>query len=208
MRLPVLIFDFGNVVGFFDYLILCERFGRRLGLTAESFRDLALANGFTPLLLDFESGRIPPEDFATRIGSMTNLSIPYDEFVDDWSDIFRLNEPVSELIAGLRGAGYRLILGSNTNALHAPFYRRKFATTLDHFEHLVLSHEVGHMKPAREFYEACVSKADAPADSCVFIDDVLENVEGARAAGLQAIHYQDDRSLLGELEALGVEIGG
>lgn len=37
MRVPVLIFDFGNVVSFFDYLLACERFGRRAGLTGPEF---------------------------------------------------------------------------------------------------------------------------------------------------------------------------
>ena len=36
MREPVLIFDFGNVIAFFDYLLAWEKFGRRIG--AAGFR--------------------------------------------------------------------------------------------------------------------------------------------------------------------------
>ena len=34
MRVPVLMFDFGNVVGFFDYSGMFRRFGLRLGMSA------------------------------------------------------------------------------------------------------------------------------------------------------------------------------
>jgi FMN phosphatase YigB (HAD superfamily) len=40
----------------------------------------------------------------------------------------------------------------------------------------------------------------------VFIDDLLENVEGARAAGLVGLHYLSTEALLGELAGLGVEV--
>ena len=42
MREPVLIFDFGNVVGFFDYLRACERFACGLGMTGQELRDLLI----------------------------------------------------------------------------------------------------------------------------------------------------------------------
>ena len=38
MRHPVLMFDFGNVIGLFDYALMFNRFGPRLGLTAPSSR--------------------------------------------------------------------------------------------------------------------------------------------------------------------------
>ena len=66
--------------------------------------------------------------------------------------------------------------------------------TLDLFDRLILSYEVGHMKPSEEFYRACVTAADVPASSCVFIDDMIENVEGARRAGLEAIQFVDTPS--------------
>ncbi len=44
------------------------------------------------------------------------------------------------------------------------------------------------------------------AASCVFIDDMPENVEGARQAGLRAIHYLTTGTLIDELRRLGVEV--
>ncbi len=207
MRLPVLMFDFGNVIGFFDYMLIFGRFGARLGMSAEEFRTLVEAKGMARLLAEFERGALAPEEFSKRIQAESGLDIPFEDFAADWEDIFELNASVGELVAELKGQGYTLLLGSNTNAIHAPFYRRQFRETLDHFDHFVFSHEARELKPDRGFFDACVSVAGVPTDSCVFIDDVEANVEGARAAGLKGIVYRGDTPrLIDDLRAAGVEI--
>lgn len=206
MREPALIFDFGNVVGFFDYLKACERLGPKLGLTAEAFRRRIMERGFAELLGRFESGTIGPEQFVEEVIVLSGLRLPYHEFVDAWQNIFWLNESVARLIERLKSAGYTLLLGSNTNILHSTHYRRQFASTLELFDHLVLSHDVGHTKPNPEFYQACVAAAGLPAASCIFVDDLPENVDGARKAGLIGVHFIDTPALITDLTRLGIEI--
>jgi putative hydrolase of the HAD superfamily len=201
-----LVFDFGNVVAFFDYTRIYERIAPLLGLTVDEFRARLHEEGFDDLLIEFESGRIAPEAFAEAVMTCLAFSMPYEQFVAAWEDIFTLNEPVAKLIEALGSSGYRLLLGSNTNALHFAHYRRQFADTMRHFDRLVASHEVGHMKPAREFYEACAQAAGLAPERCVFIDDIEVNVIGARDAGLKAIQYVDTPSLIEKLAGLGVQI--
>jgi glucose-1-phosphatase len=206
MRETTLIFDFGNVVGFFDYLRTCERFAGILGMTGPDLRDLLVQRGFSGLLAEFESGRIGADAFAARLMDLAGVRLSYEAFVRAWEDIFWPNESVCRLVAFLRSREYAIYLGSNTNLLHATRYRRQFAETLDLFDGFILSYEVGHLKPAREFFDACVKAAGVPAASCVFIDDVEENVEGARQAGLTAFQYLDTPTLIGELARAGVEV--
>jgi glucose-1-phosphatase len=208
MREPVLIFDFGNVVGFFDYLRACERFAGHLGMTGTDFRDLVMQRGFPRLHAEFESGRIEPEAFADRLMEISGVRLPFPDFVRAWEDIFWPNESIAGLIAFLKRKGYPLYLGSNTNLLHATYYRRQFAGTLDLFDGFILSYEVGHMKPARAFFDACVEAAGVPASSCLFIDDLAENIEGARQAGLIGIQYVDTPTLMIDLDRAGVEVPG
>jgi putative hydrolase of the HAD superfamily len=207
MRQPALIFDFGNVVAFFDYLRACERFGARLGLTGQELRDRLLNQDFVHVLGQFESGRMAPDRFARELMARAGLSVSYEEFVRDWEDIFWLNEPVARLVSLLKARNYTLILGSNTNVLHSSHFRRRFASTLDQFTKLVLSHDVGCLKPEAGFYAACVAAAGTSAGSCVFIDDMAENVAGARSAGLTAIQYVDTPGLRADLRRVGVDIG-
>lgn len=206
MRRPALIFDFGNVVAYFDYRKACEHFGRQLGLSGEAFLERVRRQGFSELVQQYESGRIIAEEFSRRVCELAGLEISHDDFAAAWSDIFWLNEPVAELVARLKARGYTLVLGSNTNDLHANQFRGQFAETLAHFDHLVLSYEIGHIKPAADFYHACAKAAGTAPDECVFIDDLAENVEGARSAGLLAVQFRDVTTLLPELHALGVEV--
>ena len=69
---------------------------------------------------------------------------------------------------------------------------------------LVMSHEVGHVKPTVEFYRACAEAAGRPIEECIFIDDLPENVAGAQAAGMSGILYRDTPTLVMELRDRGV----
>lgn len=207
-RRPVLIFDFGNVLAFFDYTRACDRLGPRVGLSGADFLLRLRERGLTPLLQDYERGSISSLEFSESVSALAGLDIPHHEFATAWADIFGLNEPVAALVRELRSQGYTLVLGSNTNDLHAVQFRRQFADTLAHFHELVLSYEVGLIKPSAEFYHACASAAKAAPGDCVFIDDMPENIDGARAAGLMGVHYQGVPNLLEELDALGVELDG
>lgn len=203
---PVLIFDFGNVIAFFDYQRACDQLGRPLGLSGEALLELARARNFVAILQRYERGAITAEAFSKSFCQLVGLDLPHHEFAAAWSDIFWLNEPMAQLVAFLKRAGYRLILGSNTNVLHAERFREQFATTLAHFDHLVLSHEVGHLKPSAEFYLACAAAAGEEPASCLFIDDLAENVEGARAAGLAALQFTEFPRLLSDLAQAGIAV--
>src|SRR5262249_16181099 len=122
-----------------------------------------------------------------------------------YADIFRPNESVCELLPRLKGR-YRLLLGSNTNDLHARQFLRQLDEPLGHFDALVLSHEVGSRKPAPAFYRHCQSLAGCAAEECLFIDDLPANVLGARACGWHGVVYTTTDNLLNELAALGVVI--
>jgi len=80
--------------------------------------------------------------------------------------------------------------------------RRRFAF-LKRFLAIVVSGELGIMKPdARIFRHLTETHGLRPAD-CLFIDDSPKNVAGARAAGLQAIHFTGPDALREELRGLG-----
>ncbi|MDR3632798.1 MAG: HAD family phosphatase [Isosphaeraceae bacterium] len=206
MQRPAIIFDFGNVVAHFDYRRACERYGQRLGITGDAFLERLRDLGFSDIVQRYERGALSSRQFAQAVCSLIGLEISYEDFAASWSDIFWLNEPVARLIGLLKRGGYTLVLGSNTNDLHAAQFRQQFAETLSHFDRLVLSYEVGHSKPSADFYHACAAAAGCSPAGCVFIDDLAENVAGAVAAGLRGIQYRDVSSLVPELRALGVDI--
>jgi putative hydrolase of the HAD superfamily len=207
MRRPALIFDFGNVLAHFDYTTAAEILGSRLEMSANDFMEHAKSLGFRELADQFECGRLSPEAFSQTLCKRAGLEITHDEFVEAWSDIFWLNEPVAALVEDLKSRGYRLVLGSNTNVLHAEHFRWKFAEALSHFNRLVLSYEVGGMKPSPSFYHACAFAAGVSPGECLFVDDLEVNVQGARSVGMRGIQYRDYPTLVDDLGQLGIETG-
>jgi putative hydrolase of the HAD superfamily len=200
MEIQTIVFDFGNVLGFFDYARAIARLAPHAGITAEAIR----ASVYGGELEDaYESGRIGTTEFLCRLRQLCQLRCTDEEAGAAFADIFWPNEPVCTLVPRLKPR-YRLLLGSNTCDLHARQFRRQFADTLRHFDALVLSHEVGVRKPTAAFFEHARDLAGCGPQECLFIDDLRANVDGAVACGWQGIVYRGFDDLNQRLTALGI----
>ncbi|MTI02540.1 MULTISPECIES: HAD family hydrolase [Alphaproteobacteria] len=73
----------------------------------------------------------------------------------------------------------------------------------DVFGTLVVSGQEGVMKPDARIFELLCERAGIAPQDCVFIDDGLHNVEGARAVGMDGIHFTTPRALEIELTERG-----
>lgn len=111
------------------------------------------------------------------------------------------------LVEKLHAAGTPLYLLSNAPNLLDLWLRgaaRQRHPFLGLFRDYVVSGQVGHSKPDRAIYDlACRTGGFQPGEA-VFIDDVVANVEGARAAGMAGIHHRTAAGTIGELRALGL----
>jgi putative hydrolase of the HAD superfamily len=201
--IQTLVFDFGNVVGFFDHRRAADRLAEYTDLTSEAILAAILGDRLED---DFESGRINADEFVRHVRKLCRLCCPEAEIAAACQDIFWPNPEVCSLIPHLHRR-YKLLLGSNTNALHARHFRRQFADVLCHFDALVLSHEVGVRKPKAGFFEHCRQLAGCRPEECVFIDDLPANVAGAQVCGWHGIVYRPGDDLRQRLAALGVRAG-
>ncbi len=198
--IKTIVFDFGNVLGFFDYGITTERLARHSHLSADAIRRFIYGGELEDA---YESGRITSADFLRRVRQGCGLTCPDEALTEAYSDMFWPNEEVCALVPRLK-PHYRLLLGSNTTELHSRHFVRQFAGTLRHFDGLVLSHEVGARKPRPEFFRHAERLAGCKATECLFIDDMPANVVGARACGWQGIVYTRGIDLAAELAKAGV----
>jgi HAD superfamily hydrolase (TIGR01509 family) len=199
-----LVFDFGNVLGFFSHRKAAEQLAVYSPLSAADI----LRHYLDPLLEDeFESGRMSLPAFRERVRQRCHVTCDDAQLDLAIADMFTPNEEVCALIPALKRR-YRLLLLSNTNELHALHFRRQFADTLAHFDALVLSHEVGLRKPCPDIYVRCQTLANAAPHQCVFIDDLPANIEAARACGWRGIVYRRGLDLRRELCEIGVEVPG
>jgi HAD superfamily hydrolase (TIGR01509 family) len=199
MSITTIVFDFGNVLGLFSH----RKAATQLAAYGGSV-DSIIASFFAGDLEDtFELGRITPDAYTNLVRDACRLSCTDEQFRTAFADMFSPNDAVCALVPRLKPR-YRLLLLSNTNALHAAQFRSQFETTLRHFDSLVLSHEVGLRKPDRRIYEHCRDVAGRPAHECLFIDDLEANVEAARAAGWKTLRYRPGEDLVPRLAEHGI----
>ncbi len=81
---------------------------------------------------------------------------------------------------------------------------RPTAAIFDHFSDIVVSGDEKLLKPDAAIYELALKRFDVGADQCLFVDDRLENIEGAEAQGIKGHHFQDSVMLEQELKALAL----
>ncbi len=198
--LKTVVFDFGNVVGFFDHQKTLAKLSSYTTWSPKRIYD-EIYDG--PLEDDLESGRISVEEFLRVFIQRCELRCGVDFLLAACSDIFTPNAAVCDLVPKLVGK-VRIILGSNTNSLHAAEFQKQFADVLGHFHHLVLSHEIGTRKPKAEFFRECARRAECEPGECLFIDDLTANIAGAEAIGMQGLVYHPGVDLLRELTRYGL----
>lgn len=200
MAYRAVIFDLGKVLVHFDF----KRGYRALeGLCPHEAAAIPKLLAGTGLVERFESGLVEPRDFVAEMSRILDLRVDYDRFCDIWSCIFTDTLVPEAMLEGLKRR-YRLLLLSNTNAIHFEMIRRTYPF-LRHFDELILSYEVKAMKPQPAIYRAAIDRAGCRPEECFYTDDIAEYVEGARAMGIDAVQFQGAERLAAELRARGIE---
>jgi putative hydrolase of the HAD superfamily len=202
MTISAIVFDFGNVLGFFSHRRSAEQLAAYGRASPEAIQAYLYGGHLEE---DFESGRLAAPVLLGMLRETFHLSGTDEQLGRALGDMFWPNEPVCALVPRLKPR-YRLLLLSNTNELHYNVFRPQFAATLDLFDALAASHQVGVRKPDPRIYEHCRRLADRPAAECLFIDDLPSNIDGARACGWQGLVYRRGDDLEAKLKALGVQV--
>jgi putative hydrolase of the HAD superfamily len=131
----------------------------------------------------FETGVISTPEF---IRIMKTIAVDKEKSVDKirehWNGIL-LDIPQEriDLLHSLKNK-YRLILSSNTNAIHLEEIQKymgaKFGEDVleNTFHKCYYSHKMGIRKPHKEYFEMILEKEKLTAANCLFLDDRPENL--------------------------------
>jgi glucose-1-phosphatase len=194
-----LIFDLGRVLVYFDFARAYRTFEAHCAHPASGMSKRLFT---TDLVQRLETGRIQAHDFHAGFCELFELKLDYPAFRDVWTSIFT-HELLPESMLENLSKRYRLVLLSNTNPIHFEMIRGAYPH-LKHFHDLVLSYEVGALKPEAAIYQAALDRAGCKAEECFYTDDIPEFIEGGRRAGFDSVQFESREQLEGELRARGI----
>ncbi len=107
------------------------------------------------------------------------------------------------LLEELHSAGMPLYALTNWSAETFPIGRRRFAF-LDRFRHILVSGEVGLIKPDPRIFQLLIDRTGLVPERTIFVDDSQANVEAALRIGFQAIRFTGAQELRGDFARLGL----
>lgn len=196
-----IIFDFGNVLLEWNPRLVYRRYFAGDEAAMEQF--LHEVN-----FMDWNAQQDKGRTFADGVAELSIQFPHYSDLIqayhDNWKDsIGQHFEGTVEIMKRLKVARYPLYGLSNWSAETFPIAREKY-DFFDLLNDIVISGDVGTIKPEPEIFEILLRKIGRPAGECLFIDDALANIEQARKMGFATIHFKSPEQLERELQGLKV----
>jgi 2-haloacid dehalogenase len=151
-----------------------------------------------------DKGRTFKEGVADLSAQFPHHSYLIQAYHDHWKDsIGKSFMGTVELMKQLKQKGYPLYGLSNWSAETFPYAQEKF-NFFSMLDDMVISGQVGYIKPEPEIYGLMLEKIGKPAQECLFIDDSLPNIRQAQMMGFATVHFESPEQLAGELSAMGI----
>ena len=202
MSHQALLVDFGGVLttNVFDaFGEFCSSVGLERDAIAVAFREDAEAAGLLTLV---ETGRLAEPEFERRFAAIlcrdTAVALEPDGLIPRFTETLQPEPSMLEIVERIHEAGYATAIVSNSFGYGAydgyELERR--------FDDVVLSGDVGLRKPSRRIYELAAERLGVEPRTCVFVDDLAQNVAGAERAGMTGIHHRVPADTVRELELL------
>jgi putative hydrolase of the HAD superfamily len=197
---PAFIFDLGKVLVDFDYTIAAQKIAAR---SSRAPADLHAFLGSSPLLAEYESGRINRQQLYMAVRNAIGFHGDLAEFGSYFAEIFSEMPGTIALHAELRRRGYKTYIFSNTNDLAIEHVRRNFPF-FAHFDGYIFSYEVGAMKPRPEIYSAMEEMCGRRGADLIYFDDRLENIEAGAVRGWRSILHESPEKTRAALVTAGI----
>ncbi len=200
--LTTILCDMGNVLIRYEP----ETFLDRCGIVNPQDRSLLLQEiYYSPLWREMDLGQLDELE-------MEELVLPHlpeklhpavHRLIFHWEEQLLPVPGITTLLERCKAAGLQLYLVSNASRRHPSYWPRVPGNTL--FDGLLVSafHRCG--KPSPEFFRLALEKFHLAPEKCLFVDDLAENVQGAKAVGIPSFQFSGDtEALRRQIEAGGV----
>ena len=197
MNIRAVYFDLGGVIVRTEYQAPRQHLAERLGMEYEDLVKRVFENESSR---QASIGQLSEDEHWAAV--MRKLRLPESETQAVREAFFAGDIVDYALLDFMRGLRKKYKVGLISNAwsgLRPWIISRKFE---DAFDAMIISAEVGVMKPDARIFQIALEKLGVSPSESVFLDDFPENVVGARAIGMQAIHFIQPEQALEELRQL------
>ena len=185
--IEILLFDLGGVVLDIDFERTFQKWSIHSGIPVESIQ-----SGFShdQVYEQHERGEIGSTEFYRHVSDRIEMELSFEQFKEGWNEI--LVGPFSQTFELLHKLAHRMPLYalSNSNPMHKEHWEKNFADELAPFNHIFVSSDLGYRKPEVGAYLHVVEALNISPGKIVFFDDLADNVEAARAVGMQAVQVR------------------
>jgi putative hydrolase of the HAD superfamily len=204
-RIEAVISDFGGVLTtplLHSFMAFQDRTGITTEVLGKGMQAATTANGENPLF-EMERGEISEDAFLELLTDALEPLLGHrpemHRFKEIYFEALEPNPPMIELMREIKDRGYRMAMLTNNVREWEPWWRPMLPVD-EIFETVVDSGFVGCRKPESKIYGIVLERLGLSAESCLFVDDVLVNCEGAEKAGMAAVHFQDNEQAIGEIQ--------
>jgi putative hydrolase of the HAD superfamily len=181
------LFDLGNVLIDIDFLRCARLWAEQSGVSAET---IASRFRIDKAYRAFECGEIDSSDYFASLRRQLGINLSDDTMRTGWNTIIQGEKPgIRDCLKQLANR-YPLYVLTNTNAAHESVWAERHGDLLSNFADIFVSSRMGCRKPNPSTYRHVAQTIGLPCSRILFFDDATENIDGAREAGMQAIHVE------------------
>jgi epoxide hydrolase-like predicted phosphatase len=197
MSIRAVFIDFGGVIMRTEDYVPRTRLAKRLGMTQRDLEKIFFESESSQRA---SKGEIPEEAHWQAVAGVLGLSRQEaDKIIDEFFSGDRVDAVLLDYLRSLHPEHKVGLISNAWSGLRAFITRQKFE---DIFDALIISAEVGVMKPQPRIYHLALESLGVRPEESLFVDDVLVNVEAARLLGMSAIHFTQPEKALEELKIL------
>jgi putative hydrolase of the HAD superfamily len=205
-EIEAVVSDFGGVLTtplLTSFMAVQDEIGISPENLGRAMRAVTEEDGENPLY-KMERGEMTEVDFLARLEAglepLLGQRPALHRFREIYFQALHPNQPMIELMRELKADGKRMAMLTNNVREWEPMWRSMLPVD-EIFETVVDSGFVGCRKPEPQIYEMTLERLGLPAERCLFVDDLVHNCEGARKAGMSAVHFRDNEQAISEIRA-------
>jgi glucose-1-phosphatase len=200
-----LLFDLGGVVIDIDFERAIHFWARRASCDATA---LAARFTFDEAYEQHERGELDAAGYFDALRRCLDVRLSHEDLATGWNEIYVGPVPGMATLLSVARRAFPLFAFTNSNPTHQSVWAVRFARELSIFRSVFVSSDLGLRKPDPQAFTTVAGLAGFEPSELCFFDDSAVNVEGARAAGMQAVLVESTNDVRRALQGLGLGIDG